>query len=756
MSMLTPLERVALTVARSARQATRRATRAVKAFVLRFSGYAGGWWGWNRRGRIDYAVEVGDGRGNSAVMACILWFVRAFPEAPIRVSARGRTPQQNKPIPNHPMVMLLERPNPYYSGIIMLMAMLADWLATGNGYLVKLRNQGRVPVQLWWIPQSLITPKWPDDGSVYISHYEYSPQGRPYRLEVEDVVHVRYGLDPDNPRKGLGPLASVLREIFTDDEAAAFSATLLRNLGVPGVVISPDDEDGLEPEEATEIKEQFETRFGDENRGRALVTLGKTKVTVLSFNPQQMDLKTLRRVPEERISAVFGIPAIVAGLGAGLDRSTFANYAEAREAAYESNIIPNQRLIAAELSLQLLPDFADPLREVVDFDNTQVRVLQDDQNRLYARLSQGVTAGWISVNDARLATGQKPFPNDVVYVPAARTPTLVEALGTPPEPTPALPAPRQPRDAGDTGAVIVEDETRGRRPRRHGHGPVTSPPELAHNGKGSHHLRTPLATSPRSSSNVAVPIKAATAQAFLDAQDGGVASLTVDMRPELEDAFALQGRRVLAGLPNEDALVAWPMGSPPVERRAVPDRLADADLVPDGSDAEVRRAIRAGQGAAVQRATDDVRRLLEADFEVPFELLEETRMELAGRVTGITETTREDVRRVVAAAIEEGVSMDDLRKRLRGLFTETYKNRALTIARTESATGYNLGSLMAYEASGLVERVRVHDGDGCGWGSHDSSDLADGSERTIQEARANPLAHPNCRRAFSPIVSEED
>jgi hypothetical protein len=33
-------------------------------------------------------------------------------------------------------------------------------------------------------------------------------------------VHFRFGLDPDDPRKGYSPLKSVLREVFTDDEAA--------------------------------------------------------------------------------------------------------------------------------------------------------------------------------------------------------------------------------------------------------------------------------------------------------------------------------------------------------------------------------------------------------------------------------------------------------------------------------------------------------------------------------------------------------
>jgi hypothetical protein len=58
-----------------------------------------------------------------------------------------------------------------------------------------------------------------------------------------------------------------------------------------------------------------------------------------------------------------------------------------REQAYESCLIPMQRLIVAELQMQLVPDFGDPARLRVQFDLSQVRVLQDDQNALHERAS---------------------------------------------------------------------------------------------------------------------------------------------------------------------------------------------------------------------------------------------------------------------------------------------------------------------------------------------------------------------------------
>lgn len=397
-----------------------------------FPGMGGGygsnwatWGGWGTilpRTRFDYAREVGDGSGSSVVMAICAWIARTFPEAPLQVlDAKGEV------VPAHPLLDLLDNPNPFYDGLLLWMATLIDYTVSGNAYWLKVRGAyGRV-VELWYAPQWMIQPRWPADGSAYIDHYDYVPLARPIRVEPEDIVHFRFGIDPNNTRKGLSPLASVLREIFTDDEAANFTGSLLRNLGVPGVIISPDTNDGgMTPEEAEGVKAKFEQKFGGDQRGRALVLEGPAKVAVLSFSPDQMNLKELRRIPEERVAAVLGIHPMVVGLGAGLDRSTLNNMEEARQAAYESNIIPTQRILGSALRRQLLRDFSDPARHKIGFDLSEVRVLQPDQDALYTRLNKAVQGGWLTIAEARKAANWEVKAEHEVYV-FTRGATLVPA-----------------------------------------------------------------------------------------------------------------------------------------------------------------------------------------------------------------------------------------------------------------------------------------------------------------------------------------
>ena len=421
----------------------------LKAWILRFVGRASDGWVFLSGRQAADARKVGDGSGSSIVMAAVGWIARNFPEAPVRVQRRnddGELEVATDDVAADAFLELLRRPNDWYSGPLLWMATLVDYWVRGNAYWVKIRDRstgGRV-VALWWIPSWAIKPKWTErEPSIYVSHYLYQPNDESeIEIPPEDVVHFRWGFDPQNIRLGLSPLGTVLREIFTDEEAASYTGTVLRNLGVPGIVISPGEDVDLEPEDADAIKEQFRQQFAADRRGDPMVLGATAKVDRVSLSPAELDLRVLRRIPEERVSAVLGVPAIVAGLGAGLDRSTFANFAEAREAGWEENIIPTQRLLAAELEAQLFDDFVDDLEGyLIDFDTSAVRVLQEDENEKWARYGKAASDGLIPISDFRRGVGL-PVDDELhdVYLRDARIVAIrvdsSEATGQPEEEAP--------------------------------------------------------------------------------------------------------------------------------------------------------------------------------------------------------------------------------------------------------------------------------------------------------------------------------
>jgi hypothetical protein len=96
--------------------------------------------------------------------------------------------------------------------------------------------------------------------------------------------------------------------------------------------------------------------------------------------------------------------------------------------------------------------------------------------------------------------------------------------------------------------------------------------------------------------------------------------------------------------------------------------------------------------------------------------------------------------------MEEGVTPAKLRETIINDYAFS-PTRAAAIATTEAGFAYNDATIQGYAESGVVNRVRVEDGDGC-----DECKQINGQIWTLEQTKANPLGHPHCKRVFYPIV----
>lgn len=374
----------------------------------------------NRTG-INYARTVKLDR-NNIVTACVNYKSRIFTDASLMLEEWLADREEWAPRHRDPVLDLLERPNRFYNWSVLAKATVFD-LDVGNGgggdaYWFKVRNGIGTPIELWWLPAHLVEPKGNDrDPNVFIDHYEYNVDGSKVHLRVEDVIHFRYGMDPDNPRRGMGPLRTLFREVFTDDEAANMTAALLKNMGVPGVIITPEAGASIPPEKAEEIKQKYMEKFGGDKTGEPMVLGGAAKVQQFGFSPEQLQMRALRGVPEERIAANLGVSAAVVGLGTGLAQTKVgATLREYREHDVETTIVPLWREIAQTLTQQLLPDFRDTRNWRLVFDLSKVRVLQEDERARAERIGRLVTDGLIRISEGRRALGFPVLPEHEIYL----------------------------------------------------------------------------------------------------------------------------------------------------------------------------------------------------------------------------------------------------------------------------------------------------------------------------------------------------
>lgn len=331
---------------------------------------------------------VSDAIKNSALTAVVGWVTRTIAATPLRVFDGTQF------VDDHPAGDLLRAPNPYYGERLLRSAVVGEMLLYGEAFLLKERSQSGRVLRVWFLSHGTVRVETRQQVS-----YIYGPTGKV--LDPEDIIHLRYRLAPDGVR-GVSPITSVLNEVLTDNEAALFTAAILRNSGVPGVVISPASADTIIDKETAEaVRVLWQQRVTGELRGQPIVFTDRVDVETFGFSPNDVLLDKIRRIPEERICAVFGVPAIVAGLGAGLERSTFANYSEAREAAFEECIFPIQQLLAEEMTRQLLAEYGDSPPNRFEFDNSGIGALGRGRREEMAAIASLVQAGIISTEEAR-------------------------------------------------------------------------------------------------------------------------------------------------------------------------------------------------------------------------------------------------------------------------------------------------------------------------------------------------------------------
>jgi HK97 family phage portal protein len=334
---------------------------------------------------------------NSAMVAVLRWCVRTIGEPDYAVKK-----SDDELSFEHPVIELLQNPNPSMTGAQLRSAITGSLVMTGQGYITKVSGLKSQPVELWPLIPGEVELIRDTNGTP--THYMY----RQKRIDLENMIHIRDGSSPIDPIMGWGGLESVVREIATDTEATKYTAAILANLGVPGVVISLKDtaNSEIDPEVAEEIKQTFRRNFGGEKRGEAMVITVPVDLQMPGFSPDKMALDLIRKVPERRICAVVGIPPIVAGLG---EDPKYDNYRAAREAAYESWAVPMWRLIERSLTAGLA-DMLDGAELV--FDISKVRAFQEDTDAAATRWASLYTSDLCTRNEARKALGLAELPGE--------------------------------------------------------------------------------------------------------------------------------------------------------------------------------------------------------------------------------------------------------------------------------------------------------------------------------------------------------
>lgn len=387
----------------------------------------GGFWtryggqGWSRvrmfapGARFDYEREAGDLWMNPVVSLGLSWLGDRFPRPIMSVSKVMRN-GDHRPLGRHPLTDLWNRPNPFYGRRTLEKVIGLSLKCDGNAYIYKLRNRMGQVKELWWVPHYRILPTWPPDGSAYIDGYRIWTDSVQVVVPPEDIIHIRDGIDPRNERLGLAALKGCVREVCTVNQESGYTSAILRNLGVPGLMIVPKNEN-LRPdkEAAQSIKERIRDHYTGDNVGDAIVLAGQYEIAQVGFSPEQLMLDKLPQPAISRIAASIGVAAM--SLGLPDPGKTYTNIESANRASW-GTIVAIQELIDESLLWQLLPEFGgDPHGLAITRDYNHIQELQENLDAVHTRTREDWKAGLTKLNEARELLGFEPDEAGDRYFP---------------------------------------------------------------------------------------------------------------------------------------------------------------------------------------------------------------------------------------------------------------------------------------------------------------------------------------------------
>lgn len=360
----------------------------------------------------DYTPVERLGLWRNAIFASgIDWLARNW-NVPVLQVVRVDSEGIETPIPQHPSLRLFRRPHRHLGRGAFTGTVVRDILSRQGVWIEKVMPRVGPPSEIKIWASDKVAPLYPDDGSEYLTHWQYEVNGNILKVPASRVIYIRRYVDTENDRMGWTPSLSHIRGIAALNETDRFVGALWRNSCVPGMIVTPKGDFTISPDDAELIAESLSEQTGGENVGKTKVLTGSYDIHKMSFTPNESGLIEIPKRLTAQVLSSMGLNMDVLGLNTE-GTGAYGSYAEAIRAAYVHGLIPLQALFADEMTHQLLTHWEDE-DDILDgkikfsWDYSPVEEL-DEREQIAAnkalRLYQG---GTHTLNECRDMTGYGP------------------------------------------------------------------------------------------------------------------------------------------------------------------------------------------------------------------------------------------------------------------------------------------------------------------------------------------------------------
>nr|DAL14494.1 MAG TPA_asm: portal protein [Caudoviricetes sp.] len=597
-----------------------------------------------------------------------------------------------EPYTDHPLQILLDKPNPFTSRSLFIKRMILQLELAGNS-LEHMVLQGGKPVELWNVGPDRIKPV--KDDRDFIKSYEYRHSEREQDkiyLKPGEIIHSMY-VDPSNPYWGVSPLQVAARTVDTDIEAVQWNKVALQNRAVTDGAFKIEKD--ITREQYLELRRQVREQHEGASNARAPWVLGSgAEWQPMSLSPVDMDFIEGRKMTREEICAVFSVPPPLVGI---LDKANYSNMQEARRVFWLDTIIPLLTDIRDTLNRALTPYFQTDGEEImIDYDVSNVEALQENfKEKIETAKSLWSMGVPLNTINQRLDLGFEDMEGgDIGYLPASLLPANMAA---------ALAAGQAAQQQQEPQAA-ANNQQAGQIEKKHT-GPVelkayglNTPEARAHYWKAFERERTGFyGAFTRDAARVFAEEADRVAEAYAESGDIEAALEAVQRQP-WEEIYTKNYREIVAYF-----------------------------------GAATDRGFKSAAGPAHTKDFDPFSRLI---LDYIFNMT-------ARKVTYVTDYTKLLIRGLVYTGRDRGDSIATIARDIKKSFEEFSVNRSFRIARTEVVGASNYGSFAAAQQAetqiGDLQKTWTDSADSRVRESHEEMN---GEKVLLNNRFSNGLAYP--------------
>lgn len=595
-------------------------------------------------------------------------------------------------ITKHPFLDFMAHPNPLHE-----MTAAACWRLLqiylelkGEGYFIyEYDGLGR-PSEIWPIPTNWV------QQTPYLGHpfYEIRTTGGLVRSIPVDDVFCMKDLNPMDPyRRGLGAAEALADEIETDEYAAKFQKKFFFNDATPATLISM-------PKSSKEQRERFRAEWNERFRGpfnsHGIATIdGDVAVTKLAENMRDMDMMQGRTFLRNAALEHFGVPREIMGITENSNRAT----ADAAMFIYAQNVLtPRLGRREEAINTQLLPLFGEGL--IWHFDDIIPRSQDFDK----ALALDAYNAGLLTKNESRELIGFEPTENGDVFK-ITMSDLFLNEEDDPAEAVTALMA-----DQGMEGAW--DDPTSEASAEGGSAGDLEIVDAPAPDSEASGEIEIEEKSRSRAIGNILLAAQKAARSKF------EIATLKY---------FREQRKRLSLGLTGTEkaAWDIWELLKPYIEQNHIENPGAWEALGEEGQKSLIESFVGSIiDWPAEQSALENIfKPLWKSTYDAGVsaavtaygirgvdrpELLSHAKLRGGQRVAHVTQTTKDNIGRIVANGVEAGISREEMANEILQEYEIQSKSRARLIADQESVTTLETGHYDMMRSSGAVSKTWHH------------------------------------------------